>query len=46
MGIRVWVKNEDFWPTKWKLTEDIKLALDENGISIPFPQMDVYVKKS
>ena len=46
MGIRVWVKNEDFWPTKWKLTEDIKFALDENGISIPFPQMDVYVKKS
>lgn len=46
MGIRVWVKNEDFWPTKWKLTEDVKLALDENGISIPFPQMDVYVKKS
>lgn len=46
MGIRVWVRNEDFWPAKWKLTEDIKLALDENGISIPFPQMDVYVKKS
>lgn len=46
MGIRVWVRNEDFWSAKWKLTEDIKLALDENGISIPFPQMDVYVKKS
>lgn len=46
MGIRVWVRNEDFWPAKWKLTEDIKLALDENGISIPFPQMDIYVKKS
>lgn len=46
MGIRVWVRNEDFWPAKWKLTEDIKLALDANGIAIPFPQMDVYVKKS
>lgn len=46
MGIKVWVKNEDFWPAKWKLTEDIKLALDKNDISIPFPQMDVYVKKS
>lgn len=45
MGIRVWVKNEDFWPTKWKLTEEIKLALDKNDISIPYPQMDITVKK-
>lgn len=43
MGVRVWVKNEDYWPTKWKLTEDIKNALDANNISIPFPQMDVRV---
>ena len=45
MGIRVWVKNQDFWPTKWKLTEEIKLALDKNNISIPYPQMDITVKK-
>lgn len=43
MGVRVWVKNENYWPTKWKLTEDIKNALDANNISIPFPQMDVRV---
>lgn len=43
MGVRVWVKNEDYWPTKWKLTENIKNALDANNISIPFPQMDVRV---
>ena len=43
MGVRIWVKNEDYWPTKWKLTEDIKNALDESGISIPYPQMDVSV---
>ena len=43
MGVRVWVKTEDYWPTKWKLTEDIKNALDANGISIPYPQMDVSV---
>lgn len=43
MGVRVWVKTEDYWPTKWKLTEDIKNALDANDISIPFPQMDVRV---
>lgn len=43
MGVRIWVKTEDYWPTKWKLTEDIKNALDANDISIPFPQMDIRV---
>jgi small-conductance mechanosensitive channel len=26
------------------MTEKIKLNLDENGISIPFPQRDVHIK--
>ena len=45
MGVRVWVKNSDFWNVKWKLTEDIKYKLDEEGIVIPFPQMDVHMLK-
>ena len=44
MGVRAWVKNEDYWPTRWKMTEEIKNALDESKISIPFPQMDVTIK--
>ena len=43
MGVRAWVQTEDYWPIRWKLTEDIKNALDANGISIPYPQMDVTV---
>lgn len=43
MGVRAWVKNEDYWPIRWKMTEDIKNALDANGISIPYPQMDVTI---
>lgn len=43
MGVRAWVKTEDYWPTRWKMTEDIKNALDANGISIPYPQMDVTI---
>lgn len=43
MGVRAWVKTEDYWPIRWKMTEDIKNALDTNGISIPYPQMDVTV---
>lgn len=45
MGVRAWVKNEDYWPTRWKLIEDIKNALDENGIPIPYPQLDVKIKE-
>ena len=44
MGIRVWAKNEDYWTLKWKMTEDIKNALDANHIEIPFPQLDVNLK--
>ncbi len=32
-----------YWPVKWKLTEDIKTALTEGGIEIPFNQIDVHV---
>lgn len=45
IGLRVWVKTEDFWEAKWRMTENIKYALDENGIEIPFPQMDVTIRE-
>lgn len=46
MGIHVWVKTSDYWTAKWRMTGNIKNALDENGISIPYPQLDVQVKNS
>lgn len=46
MGIHVWVKTSDYWTAKWRMIENIKNALDENGISIPYPQLDVQVKNS
>ncbi len=45
MGVRCWVKNENYWEAKWKLTEDIKYALDENAIEIPYPQLDVHLEQ-
>lgn len=45
MGVRIWVPTEEYWPAKWRLTENIKVALDENQISIPFPQLDVQIKQ-
>ena len=43
-AVRVWVKTEDYWPVNFDLKENIKKSLDQNKISIPFPQMDVHVK--
>jgi small conductance mechanosensitive channel len=40
---RPWVKTSDYWDVKFDLTEKIKNALDEAGISIPFPQQDVHL---
>jgi small conductance mechanosensitive channel len=41
--VRVWVKTADFWNVFFDITEKVKLAFDENGISIPFPQLDLHL---
>ncbi|WP_432455386.1 small-conductance mechanosensitive channel MscS [Agarivorans sp. QJM3NY_29] len=43
--VRPWVNSADYWGAYFDLTENIKLALDEAGIEIPFPQMDVHLEK-
>lgn len=43
--VRVWVKKEEFWPVSFDLRENVKKAFDKNKISIPYPQMDVHLKK-
>ncbi len=43
--VRPWVKTEDYWDVRFSLNEKIKLAFDEHGITIPFPQMDVHWNK-
>lgn len=45
LNVRCWFKNEDFWPGKWRITEEVKLALDAAGIEIPYPQMDIHLEK-
>nr|WP_296005947.1 mechanosensitive ion channel family protein [uncultured Blautia sp.] len=44
LGLRAWVNTDQYWPTKWRLNEEIKLAFDEENIEIPFPQMDVHIR--
>ena len=43
--VRPWVNSGDFWGVKFDFTEAVKLRFDQEGISIPFPQMDVHVHK-
>ncbi len=44
LNLRCYVKSEDYWPTRSRILEAVKLTFDENGIEIPYPQMDVHVK--
>lgn len=43
--VRPWVKKEDYFAVLWAFTENVKLRFDKEGISIPFPQMDVHFFK-
>ena len=42
--VRVWVSAADYWPVYFRMTDAGKRALDQAGISIPYPQMDVHMK--
>lgn len=41
--VRPWVRTADYWNVLWSLTERVKLAFDEQGISIPYPQRDLHL---
>lgn len=40
----VWVKNDDYYTARYNMLENVKNAFEENGIQIPFPQLDVHMK--
>ena len=42
-NVRPWVASGDYWGVYFDLNENVKLAFDEAGISIPYPQMDVHM---
>ena len=43
---RVWTKSGDYWTVNFDVLEAVKKAFDENGIEIPFNQLDVHVKNN
>lgn len=46
IGVRPFVKTEDYWNMQCDLRERIKERFDEAGIIIPFPQRDVHLIKA
>jgi small conductance mechanosensitive channel len=43
--VRPWVNSADYWGFYWDMLERVKLRFDKEGISIPYPQMDVHVNQ-
>ncbi len=44
-NFRVWVNGADYWPMYYDFNEKVYSRFNEEGIGIPFPQMDVYLHK-
>lgn len=44
IGLRAWVKTDEYWTTRWRILEEIKLTFDEEGIEIPYNQLTVHMK--
>lgn len=44
--VRVWVMSADYWDVFFALQEGVKKSFDKQGVSIPFPQMDVHMQRA
>jgi small conductance mechanosensitive channel len=42
LQIRAWATVDDFWILWWEMQKKVKLAVEEAGLTIPFPQQDVH----
>ncbi len=46
LTLRAWVARADYFPTMFDLTRAVKLAVEEAGLTIPFPQRDVHLDQA
>ncbi len=45
-AVRVWCNSENYWTIHASLLEKVKIKFDEEGINIPYPQMDFHIKNN
>ena len=45
IDFRVWCKNENYWTVYYYVKEEILRTFKRENISIPYPQLDVHIKK-
>jgi small conductance mechanosensitive channel len=43
IAVRPWVATSNYWPVRGHLLERIKRVLEDNGLSIPYPQRDLHI---
>ncbi len=46
IAVKGWISNEHYWTVYKETLNAVKGALDKNNINIPYPQMDVHLKKA
>jgi small conductance mechanosensitive channel len=46
INVRPWCNTGDYWNVFFDMQEKVKMTFDENGISIPYPQMDIHQKNA
>ena len=44
LTVRVWVNTADYWDVFFSMNEKVYKAFAQEGLNIPFPQMDVHMK--
>lgn len=43
--VRVWTNTADYWGVHFDMIETVKKTFDKEGVSFPFPQMDIHQDK-
>ncbi len=44
-AVRAWVKTDDYWNVFFEMNENVYKSFDQEGLNIPFPQMDVHLHR-
>ncbi len=44
LGLRCFCGNPKYWDVRWRLLENVKTALDEAGIEIPYQQVSLHME--